>query len=240
MADGFAIEKPEQEEVVRPLGAVDFLQSVLVDLAGDAAVRAEAPGQRLDGDEQTDAPTEATASLGAVVDRLDERAFGLMLLLLALPCCLPFVYLLPQIVALPMAAIAAQMALGREQPWLPSALGARTFRVDHFQAVVSKSARYVRWVEAIARPSLLPITGKTGVRLVGTLLMAPCVSILVPLPATNTVPGVGVAIAALGLIERDGRLVALGLVIGFVWIGALLIFGLEAASLLKDWVTARL
>ena len=43
-----------------------------------------------------------TISLGALTDGMEERAFGLLLLLLALPCGLPFVYLLPQIVAMPM------------------------------------------------------------------------------------------------------------------------------------------
>jgi hypothetical protein len=36
--------------------------------------------------------SKATISLGALSDLMEERAFGLLLLVLALPCCLPFVY----------------------------------------------------------------------------------------------------------------------------------------------------
>ena len=64
----------------------------------------------------------ATITLGELSDLMEERAFGLLLLVLALPCCLPFVYLLPQLVALPMLVLAAQMASGRKAPWLPETL----------------------------------------------------------------------------------------------------------------------
>ena len=214
----------------RSLGAIALLRAILTDLGGR---RASVEGA---GDDKAGKPT---ATLGAVIDRLDERAFGFMLLLLALPCCLPFVYLLPQIVALPMMALAAQLAIGRSSPWLPAKLAAREFEITGFADVLDRSARYVGWFEAFARPRLHSVTGPIGGRLVGLLLIAPCASILVPLPATNTVPGIGVAIASVGLIERDGLLTVLGLLIGLVWIGALLIFGLEAASLLKDWLAAR-
>ncbi len=231
------------------LGAIAFLKAILHDLSKsplDAAPMAD-PTVSMQAEAAPDpraaAPTAgqavAQATLGDVIDRLDERAFGLMLLLLALPCCLPFVYLLPQIVALPMMALAAQLAAGRRHPWLPASLSQRRFGVAAFKSVLERSERYVGWFERVARPRFAVMTGRIGVRLVGAALVIPCASILVPLPATNTVPGVGVAIAALGLIERDGLLIALGLLIGLLWVAALLTFGLEAASLIKEFALAR-
>lgn len=186
------------------------------------------------------ADEDHTAKLGDVIDRLDERAFGFLLLLLALPCCLPFVYILPQIVAVPMLALAVQMAAGRHHPWLPRKLHERPFSVPAFQKVVARSARYVGWVEHFATPRLRPVTGHLATRLVGALLLIPTASILVPLPSTNTIPGIGVAIASLGLIERDGVLVILGLLVGFIWVGLLLFLGLEAMQFIKDWLGAHL
>ena len=58
-------------------------------------------------------------SIGTLIDTLEDRAFGLLLLIFALPCCLPFLYGVPQIVALPMLFIAGQVAIGRHRPWLP-------------------------------------------------------------------------------------------------------------------------
>ncbi|MEO1014572.1 MAG: exopolysaccharide biosynthesis protein [Pseudomonadota bacterium] len=218
--------------------AIPFLRDTLRALA---AARSTEPltENSADGEEDRSAAPRG-ARLGDMVDRLDERAFGLMLLFLALPCCLPFVYVLPQIVALPMLALAGQLAAGRHHPWLPKALADRRFDAGAFAGVLDRAERYVGWIEAVARPRLNAVTEGVGVRLVGVLLLAPCASILVPLPGTNTVPGIGVAITALGLIERDGAITCLGLVIGLLWVAALLIFGLEAASMLKDAISAML
>lgn len=221
-------------------GATRFLREMLDALEREARAAADVSPPAPPAADAPPEPAPATASLGDVMDRLDERAFGFLLLLLALPCCLPFVYVLPQIVALPMLALAGQLAAGRQHPWLPRRLRARRFSIPAFRAVVERSAKYARWLERLARPRFAPATGRWGLRLVGALLIAPCLSILVPLPSTNTVPGIGVAVAALGLIERDGVLVMLGLVIGLAWVALLLTLGLEAASLIAEWISARL
>ncbi|MEO0525567.1 MAG: exopolysaccharide biosynthesis protein, partial [Pseudomonadota bacterium] len=64
-----------------------------------------------------------TVTLSWVLDDLNERAFGLFLLFLALPCCIPFLYGVPQIVALPMMFVSVQILFGRRSPWLPEKLG---------------------------------------------------------------------------------------------------------------------
>ena len=219
-------------------GATAKLKSVL------AALEAKASATTQDRPSQTapdaDLPdTGPKASLGDLIGALDERAYGMMLLLLALPCCLPFIYLLPQIVALPMIALVAQMAMGRHSPWLPSALNNRQFPIKTMQGTVAKAERYLGWAEKITHRRLVALSDGIGARIVGALLIIPCASILVPLPLTNTVPGVGVAIAALGLVERDGLLILLGLLIGLVWVFALVFLGAEAISLAKDWLLAR-
>jgi len=216
-------------------GATAVLDDILSDLeraSAEAASLASAPAGEA-------TQTEPRAKLGDIIDRLDERAFGFLMLLLALPCCLPFVYVLPQIVALPMLALAGQMAIGRKHPWLPTSLHERTFPLRAFQAVIARAEKYVGWVERFSRPRLLPMTSHVGGQLTGLLLLIPAASILVPLPSTNTAPGIGVAIASLGIIERDGVLVIVGLLIGFAWVALLLLLGLEAAQIFKDWLTAR-
>ncbi len=212
-------------------GATRVLAGVLAELRTNAEAN---PSLRTDDE---DGPH---GRLGDIIDRLDERAYGFLILLLALPCCLPFVYLLPQIVALPMLALAGQLAAGRPHPWLPKALHERSFSIPAFEKVLARASRYVGLVERVAKPRLKPVTSHFGARIVGVLMLVPTASILVPLPSTNTIPGIGVAITSLGLIERDGVLVILGLVIGFLWVGLLAFLGLEAASMIKAWVGALL
>lgn len=233
-----AAPTPDRRRAMR--GAIRTLFAILADLRLKATT--EAAAQKTVDAADADTGTQSLgpkAKLGDVIDSLDERAYGFLLLLLALPCCLPFIYVLPQIVALPMLALAAQLAVGRRHPWLPKALNERQFSISAFENVLTRSEKYVGWIEGVARPRWRPVTGHGGARLVGALLLIPTASILLPLPSTNTVPGIGVAIASIGLIERDGALVILGLLIGFLWVGLLLFLGAEAAHLIRDWLSAR-
>ena len=179
---------------------------------------------------------EERISLGAMTEALEERAFGMLLLALALPCCLPFLYGVPQVVALPMLVLAGQMAAGRHAPWLPKALGDRTIEIAGMRQVVARGKQWFGWAERIATPRLLGLTAPTMTRLIGAVLLVPCASILVPLPLTNTTPGIGVAIASIGLIERDGLLLVAGLAIGFLWVAFLLIGG----PLIAVWTAGAL
>jgi hypothetical protein len=177
-----------------------------------------------------------TSTLGQLIDALDERAFGLLLLLLAIPCCIPFLYGVPQVVALPMLALTAQLALGREAPWLPATLRRREFEIAPMRKAVDRASRYLGWAERLSARRLTALTHGRPVQVVGALMLIPTASILVPLPSTNTAPGIGVAIAAVGLLERDGLLVILGLVFGLLWVGMLVFFGAEAIGFIKGLI----
>ncbi|MEO1041512.1 MAG: exopolysaccharide biosynthesis protein [Pseudomonadota bacterium] len=173
-------------------------------------------------------------SLAGLISALEERAFGLGILILALPCCIPFLYGIPQVVALPMLALAAQLAAGRHEPWLPQSLASREVPVAGLKDVVGRTRRYLGFVEKLAAPRLQFLSEGIGARVVGAIMLIPTASILVPLPSTNTVPGIGVAIASVGLLERDGLLILAGLAIGLIWVAALIILGESIASFILD------
>ena len=160
-------------------------------------------------------------SLREIFDQLDESAFGAGLFLLALPCCIPFLYGVPQVVSLPMMALAAQMAMGRERPWMPDRMASRKIDRKGLSQMAKGGRKWLGWIELIVRPRLTFITGKRSERVIGAFLCVFCASILVPLPMTNTVPGFGVAIASFGLMQKDGLMVIAGLVIGTAWVGGL-------------------
>ncbi|MBI1340077.1 exopolysaccharide biosynthesis protein [bacterium] len=168
-----------------------------------------------------EAPAEGL-TLRAILDRLDERAFGAALFVLALPCCIPFLYGVPQIVSLPMMALATQMALGREEPWLPDRFARRVIQKQSLARTASWGRKWFGWMEIFARPRLVGMLSQRGEQAIGCLLVLFCMSILTPLPATNTVPGIAVAIVAFGLMARDGLLVIGGSIVGLAWIVGLI------------------
>lgn len=177
-----------------------------------------------------------TVTLDWVLAQLHERAFGLFLLVLALPCCIPFLYGVPQIVALPLMFVSAQILLGRTSPWLPDRLGAREVSKAGLYSLAERARPWLEYLEALSRPRLGALTHAPLDRLVGLALVLFSASILVPLPGTNTVPGFAVVIVSMGLLQRDGILVLAGSSLGVLWISTLILAGATLASLLKGWL----
>jgi len=175
-------------------------------------------------------------TLAWILSHLHERAFGLFLLVLALPCCIPFLYGVPQVVALPLMFVSVQILMGRTVPWLPQKLAARTVTTASLQNLASRAGPWLRRIEAVSRPRLSALTRRPMDQLVGLALVLFSASILVPLPATNTVPGFAVVMISMGLLQRDGILVTLGSIIGTAWIGTLLFAGATLASLIRGWL----
>lgn len=175
-------------------------------------------------------------SLGWILDQLHERAFGLFLLILALPCCIPFLYGVPQIVALPLMFISVQILMGRRVPWLPGNLAARNVSTEGLRGLSRRAGPWLRRIEAISKPRIAFLTRTPLDHIVGAALVLFSASILVPLPATNTVPGFAVVVVAMGLLQRDGVLVLLGALLGTAWIATLIFAGATLASLIKAWI----
>lgn len=176
------------------------------------------------------------ASMDWIMAQLHERAFGLFLLVLALPCCIPFLYGVPQIVALPLMFISAQILLGRTMPWLPRKLGARTVSKVALEDLSRRATPWLQRIETVSRPRLASLTRRPLDQVVGLTLVLFSASILVPLPGTNTVPGIAVVIVAMGLLQRDGVLVILGSLLGTAWIASLVFAGATLVSLLRGWL----
>ena len=164
-------------------------------------------------------------TLGEFIESLGERAFGVILFSLALPVCIPFLYVIPQLVALPMMALAAQMAAGRPEPWLPEKFRQRRMDKASLTRMAEGGRKWFGWIERLAAPRLLFLSSGPAERVIGVFFVAFCASVLVPLPRTNTTPGIGVAVASLGLLTRDGLLILAGLLLGAAWIALLLIGG---------------
>ncbi|MEX0311958.1 MAG: exopolysaccharide biosynthesis protein [Tateyamaria sp.] len=175
-------------------------------------------------------------SLFSILQQLHERAFGLFLLVLALPCCIPFLYGIPQIVAMPLMFVSAQILLGRRVPWLPTKLGTRTISAEGLNTLAQRSAPWLKRIEAVSKPRLAALTLPPADRVIGFALVLFSASILVPLPGTNTVPGFAVVLVAMGLLQRDGILVLVGTALGTAWVGTLVFAGVTLASLITSWI----
>lgn len=168
-------------------------------------------------------------TLGEVLDRMDERAFGILILILAVPCLVPALYGVPQIVGVPIILLAAQMMVGRVEPWLPASWLRRRISLDWLNRMAGFADKSMRWTERVSRPRLTFLATGLGERLAAAFMILATLTIV--LPMTNSVPSLALTLLAVGVIQRDGVFVAAGSAIAVAWVGFLttvtvgLIFG---------------
>ena len=150
-----------------------------------------------------------SVSVGELLDRLDSRANGVVLLVLALPMCIPNVPGISTIFGILMLAPALQLVLGSRTLWVPKQV--RSWQVDcnALRRTFNVATPMLRRVEYLIKPRWSQLTRFPATILVGlqTLFMA-CVLIL-PIPLGNWPPGMTVALTALALLQRDGVLMLL-------------------------------
>jgi hypothetical protein len=166
---------------------------------------------------QTSGPDGLT--IGQIRDRLDERAFGLMILILAIPCLVPALYGVPQIVGVPILLLAGQMLVGRKEPWLPDAILKRTVSKSMLDRMADFATKRMGWLERLSRPRLkIFASGLAEPFAAGFMILA---TLTIVLPMTNTVPSVALALLSVGLIQRDGLFVAAGATVAVGWVTAI-------------------
>ena len=183
----------------------------------------------------THAPEDGL-TLREIMDQLDQSAFGALLIVFAIPVSIPFLYGVPQLVSVPMIALAAQMVMGRHEPWLPEKLGGRRMSKAGLTQISTGGRKWFGWLEKLARPRLQFLASKPAERIIGLLLCVFCASIMLPLPLTNTVPGIAVAIVGFGLLARDGLVIIPGLLLGSGWVAGLIIFGEALTRIIRDFL----
>ncbi|MFY7851161.1 MAG: exopolysaccharide biosynthesis protein [Brevundimonas sp.] len=177
---------------------------------------------------------DAGLTLHEIRDRLDERAYGLLILLLSIPCLVPGLYGVPQVVGLIVILLAGQMLVGREEPWLPRWFLNLRCKGSWLKAMADFAETKLGWIDRLSRPRLRRFADGPGEKLAAVFMILATVTIVMPL--TNTIPSIALALLSVGLIQRDGLFVLAGCAVTAVW---LTILGALGTGLLMgaEWAT---
>lgn len=158
-----------------------------------------------------DAPT---VTLGAIADRLGARAFGFVILIAALPMIIPSVPGLSTVFGLLILATALQIAVGRRRIRLPARLRRYGLSSAKVRTVVTKALPAIGRIERVVRARWMPLTRGTVLNAVGGLMVVLAVVMALPIPGANPPPAIACALMAIGILERDGVVVAIGIIAG--------------------------
>jgi hypothetical protein len=152
-----------------------------------------------------------------IIDALDSRSFGLAVLLFSLPSVVPMPPGVPTVVGIILLIVSFQMVIGREDLYLPGILSKRAFDRKSLVGAFEGLAPKLAVIEKVMKPRLLFMTGRVGSIFIGVVVLVMAVVLILPLPpGGNFPPALACAVLGLGLAQRDGALVLIGLVVSVV------------------------
>ncbi len=179
-------------------------------------------------------------SVGQILDALDTRSFGLATLMFALPSVVPMPPGVPTVVGICLLIVAVQMVMGREDLWLPGILSKQTFDRKSLVKAFEGLAPRLRAIERVMKPRLLFMTGRLGAILIGVIVLIMAIVLILPLPpGGNFPPALACAVLGMGLAQRDGVIVAVGLVVSVVALIAVsyvTVLFIQQLPTLLDWL----
>lgn len=186
--------------------------------------------------------TVEPVSVDTLVNAFHERGFCILLLIFAVPMALPMP-VPPGVgtaLAMPLIFLTAQQMFGRHVVWFPQWLRRKKLSADMLRGFFGATIPFLQKVENMTRPRLRVLTSSLAQKTVGLLGLVMALTACIPLPLTNTIPSLGIAIMAIGVLTRDGFIVAAGATIGLIWVAMVFLgfifFGTEGLNLVKETI----
>ena len=179
-----------------------------------------------------DAHSHDKVRVGHLIAQLHHRSFGGLFLLLGTLALLPGVSFFA---ALAMLIPALQMTIGLRIPYLPRFLRQREVSPEMLRKYADKVLLWLEWTERYVKPRWSFCTEAPVINLVGVIMVALAFLIMLPLPFSNLPPAIALVCLSLGLLERDGMMVAVGMAAALLvlFIGAVIVtFAADATILL--------
>jgi hypothetical protein len=179
--------------------------------------------------------SDDTISVEDIINLIASKAFYFVILIFSFPVALPLPYPpgFPSICAIPIFLLSFQMVINKKTVILPRFIRDYRLKISFIRMVISKSDKIFRILSKIIYPGRLSkITSDKITVLYGILFLALSICILIPFPGTNFVPAVGIFIASLGLLFKDGLLAIIGTITGLIGIIFVYFFAAIFANLI--------
>jgi hypothetical protein len=147
-------------------------------------------------------------TLGWLMGSLHKRSFGIIMLLLALVAIAPGISIVAGVL---MMIPAFQMIAGKPAPVFPRRLANRALPTRHLGALVQRCVPGLRYIETIIHPRWHTPLGPTR-RIVGIVVALLSLTLVVsPIPFSNVVPALVIALISIAYLEEDGALLSVAL-----------------------------
>lgn len=168
-------------------------------------------------DELVDEANGDKITIGNLLDAIDSRGFGPLILVPAVISASP-VGAIPGMSLVTGAMIflvAAQMLFRSGHPWLPKKLQVFEFSSDRFKSGMKKVRPWVSWIDALTKERWTIMVVGPMHYVLAIIMM--CLSVtyypLALIPGGVFLPGAANSLFAIGITTRDGLLITIGLLV---------------------------
>ncbi|MGB6451318.1 MAG: exopolysaccharide biosynthesis protein [Steroidobacteraceae bacterium] len=172
-------------------------------------------------------------TLDWLMDRFRERSFGMIMLLLALVAVAPGISI---VAGLLLMIPAFEMIAGEPAPVFPRRIAARALPVQHLAILVQRAVPMLRYLERTIHPRWHPPAEATK-RLVGVVVVILSTALVfTPIPFSNVLPALAIALISLAYLEEDGLLLLIALLAALILLAGELM-AVWAAILGAKWLS---
>ena len=176
--------------------------------------------------------SQQSLTVEEIVKALGPTSFGTSLMVFSIPEVLPLP--LPGMttaVVIPTGIISSQLLRGKQEVRLPNALLKRSIPRKVFAAAVGAILPFLERVERGTRERWRWASNRAAKRFLGLFILILAAVIALPIPFTNMPAAIAIFIISLGMVERDGALISLGILLGLATIAMIGLAGIGILSL---------
>jgi hypothetical protein len=153
-------------------------------------------------------------SIGEVLEAMGSTSIAFTILFLAIPALTPIPGPFGMIFGTALALVSLQIVAGGRKVWLPAIVRDRRVSSASLDLVVGHAVPVIARVERVVRAGRLEaFTGPTVQALLGIPVFLLAVVIALPIPFGNILPVFSLVVLAVALMERDGLVTLIGLLL---------------------------
>lgn len=160
------------------------------------------------------AEAEGPITVARIRDLLGDRGVPTMLAVFAAINLLPLPPGTTLVLGIPLVILSIQLLLGHDRVWLPRYFLRRSIDARRLHDLAIRHERRLVRLERWVRPRYWPFARRDADRILGSVTLLLAIIVTVPIPLGNWLPAFATFLIALALSERDGILLAIGLLIG--------------------------
>jgi hypothetical protein len=153
-------------------------------------------------------------SIGEALEAMGSTSIAFTILFLAIPALTPIPGPFGMVFGTALALVSLQIVAGGRKVWLPAIVRDRRVSSATLDLVVGHAVPVIARVEKVVRAGRLQaFTGPTVQALLGIPVFLLAVVIALPIPFGNILPVFSLVVLAVALMERDGLVTLIGLLL---------------------------